>query len=39
MMCLFLVLYFIVYAVREKRRPDILKKNVGRFALGSLLGG
>ena len=39
MMCLFLVLYFIVYAVREKHRPDILKKNAGRFALGSLLGG
>lgn len=39
MMCLFLVLYFIVYAVRQKHQPGVLRKSAGRFALGSLLGG
>ena len=39
MMCLFLVLYFIVYAVREKRSGKVLRQSAGRFVLGSVLGG
>lgn len=39
MLCLFLVLYFLVYALRTKRQPNVSQKCAGRFALGSLLGG
>lgn len=39
MLCLFLVLYFVVWAVRKPRDSVTLRQGFGRFALGSLLGG
>ncbi len=39
MLCVFLVLYFVVWLLRERRPlPDMLRGG-GRFAAGSLLGG
>lgn len=39
MMCVFLVLYMVVWALREQRSAAALKQGFFRFALGSLLGG
>ncbi|MBE6777848.1 MAG: hypothetical protein E7541_00480 [Ruminococcaceae bacterium] len=39
MLCVFLVLYFVVWAVKEHRRAMDVLRGGGRFALGSLLGG
>lgn len=39
MMCVFLVLYMVVWALRERRSAPAIKQAAGRFALGSLLGG
>ncbi|HIW74801.1 MAG TPA: YfhO family protein [Firmicutes bacterium] len=39
MLCLFLVLYFIVYWVRRPRSAEERARCFGRFSIGSLLGG
>lgn len=39
MVCVFMVLYFIVYAVRKARISGELGRGFVRFALGSLIGG
>ncbi len=39
MMCVFLVLYFAVWALRQKRTGHDIGVGFGRFALGSALGG
>ena len=39
MLCVFLVLYFIVYWVRRPRTAAERGRSFGRFAIGSLLGG
>ena len=39
MICIFLVLYYLVYFLREERTKKEQAAGFGRFALGSLLGG
>ena len=39
MLCVFLVLYFVVYLVRRRRSSAARGRAFGRFAIGSLLGG
>ena len=39
MLCVFLVLYFFVFLTREERPGEQNRKALGRFTLGSLLGG
>ena len=39
MLCAFMVLYFVAYALRERRTVGQIAAAGGRFALGSLLGG
>jgi uncharacterized membrane protein YfhO len=39
MLCVFLVLYVVVWAVRQPRRPGEIGRGLGRFAVSSLLGG
>ena len=39
MLCVFLVLYFLVWAIRERRTAGDLLRGTGRFAAGSLLAG
>lgn len=39
MLCVFLVLYFVAYVLREPRTTRNLGHSFGRFAVGSLLGG
>lgn len=39
MLCIFLVLYYLVYALRKRRRAEQQAWGIARFALGSLLGG
>ena len=39
MLCIFLVLYFLVWMLRQKRQTITLQKGFVRFVFGSLLGG
>lgn len=39
MICIFLVLYFICYCIRQKHPASSLARSFGRFTIGSLLAG
>lgn len=39
MLCIFLVLYFFAFLIRQKRESDANRRALWRFTLGSLLGG
>lgn len=39
MLCIFLVLYFVVWTLREARTGRVIGRGFCRFAIGSLLGG
>lgn len=39
MLCLFLVLYFFAFLLRDARDPALNRKSMWRFTIGSLLGG
>ena len=39
MVCVFLVLYYISWVLRQRRTPGCLGRSAVRFGLGSLLGG
>lgn len=39
MVCIFMVLYFLCYSMRQVRTADSRLRSFGRFAIGSLLGG
>ena len=39
MLCVFLVLYYFAFLTREERSAELNRRSLGRFTLGSLLGG
>lgn len=39
MLCVFLVLYFLAFLLRDARDPQLNRRSLWRFTIGSLLGG